>query len=334
MYNRNILSGTFFFVLLLVVFSSCEKEKNNPAPLGDAGQTIVKFFFTDGENPNGIPDTANGVSAGIESASVEILSTPQHIVIGDLRRDVPNNTELNKTMIVQVSNDPGAVTSYDNTLSPLPYSAFVPDDANPLTGDSYTITFNPGDFAKDIKITLPDVASLDLSKKYAIGLKITSVDGDAKISTLQKTLVLRLTVKNEWDGEYHSSLGYFYHPTVPRAIPAGASKQCFTAGLNSVYTELGDFNGIAQPTTYLVSLSIDNTNHVTIGPGTGPSPSTNPVVTLTALPAGSGYTPFIGSNPSLYNNTYNPATKTFYLRYGYTNPAGLWRVIEEVLIRD
>jgi hypothetical protein len=53
----------------------------------------------------------------------------------------------------------------------------------------------------------------------------------------------------------------------------------------------------------------------------------------TALPSTSpGYTAaWAGS--ALTNNTYNPATKTFYLRYGYAS-SGVFRVTEEIIVKQ
>ena len=54
------------------------------------------------------------------------------------------------------------------------------------------------------------------------------------------------------------------------------------------------------------------------------NPTTNQVSVYSADPAS-----FISPDPSPYNCTYNPATKTFNLNYGWTS--GAQRVITEVL---
>jgi len=54
--------------------------------------------------------------------------------------------------------------------------------------------------------------------------------------------------------------------------------------------------------------------------------------TTTGVPGGPIYTPapLPWGKSALCNNTYNPVTKTFYLRYGYLGASG-WRVTEEII---
>ena len=169
----------------------------------------------------------------------------------------------------------------------------------------------------------------------ALGLTIAKVEGDGATvngDISQNRVVINISALNQWDGAYKSSNGYFYHPTAPRAIPAGDDKYCSTSGVNSVVTELGDFDGVTQgPTVYYVTLTIDAGNNVLVGPGPGAAPAANPVVSLSALP--SSYIPFTGSTPSLYTNKWDPVTKKFYLRYGYVGSTG-YRVVEEVLTKQ
>ena len=100
-----------------------------------------------------------------------------------------------------------------------------------------------------------------------------------------------------------------------------------TVSANSVSCYWGDL-GTAG---YVALLTIDKaTNHVAISDYTtgipiegfdNGLPTTNP-----------GYTPqWAGS--SQCNNTYDPATKTFYLRMAYMGATG-WRVTEEILVKE
>ena len=59
----------------------------------------------------------------------------------------------------------------------------------------------PGDFAKQIYITLPDATLLDPSSLYGLGFTITSADQGATISA-QKSVVVEIGAKNDWDGVY------------------------------------------------------------------------------------------------------------------------------------
>lgn len=233
---RNILICGMGAVLL----NACKKTPATQ-PLDGAGQTLVKFVYADGgNNPNGIPDTLNGKFAGFAMQNLELSSDPQKLIIADIRRDVPNSAELDKPMTIVVEYDPGAVSAYDPSLTPLPLDAFIPDPAIPLTGNEFTINLKPGEFAKEISVTIPDVTALDLTNNYGIGLTIKSVDANGKISTLQKTMVVQIGTNNDYDGIYrlYASFARADQPTYAgvNESPAGYYQPYYlvTVGPNSV----------------------------------------------------------------------------------------------------
>ncbi|MFZ4058470.1 MAG: hypothetical protein ACOYKE_10035, partial [Ferruginibacter sp.] len=84
---------------LSAFFAACKKAKTYE-PLGDAGQTIVKAIAAE-------------APYGYRVINIDLVSTPQVLNMLDVRRDVSNNSELNKPMTVIVTNDPGAVADYD-----------------------------------------------------------------------------------------------------------------------------------------------------------------------------------------------------------------------------
>jgi hypothetical protein len=187
----NFLRSLTFLTAGVFIFSSCEKT-DTPDPIGKAGQTIVKFL-----DPNTTGKTLIGLS---------LISTPQTITMVDIIRDVPNESELNKTMKIIVKDDPGAVSDYNanngTTFVPIPASLYSVDAANPRIGTDYTVTMNPGEFTKPIKFVLPNTLGLNLNLAYAFGFTITSVDANGKITAEPKTMVVELGVKNKWDGIY------------------------------------------------------------------------------------------------------------------------------------
>jgi|GEM_PF-1348965 len=287
-------SNKRFHTLLLagisvLVLNACKKTITDGEPLDGAGQTLVKFVFTDaGSNPNGIPDTTNGKYAGYVRLSAKLDSNPQVLEVADLRRDVPNSDEMNKTMTVIVRNDPSAVTAYDSELVPLPGNAFMPDPSNPLSGDSYVITLNPGELAKTLKITIPNITTLDLNNRYALGFTIASVDADGQISAMQKSLVVEIGTNNQWDGIYRL-YGGFARSDQPGFLgvsmsPAGYYQPYYliTSGSNSVAASINTADGLANTQmiynagtgvyTYFTGvaprLNIASDNSVTVTPGT------------------------------------------------------------------
>jgi len=81
--------------IVAVVFTACKKTKLS-TPMGDAGQTLVKII-------NG------GTPASLQKKPVDFVPTPTRLLVVELRRDIPNETELNKTMVVTVKDDTAAV---------------------------------------------------------------------------------------------------------------------------------------------------------------------------------------------------------------------------------
>ena len=150
-----------------------------------------------------------------------------------------------------------------------------------------------------------------LGENWALGYEISAVDkAGYTISGNLKSGIVAIGVKNEYEGTYHTT-GYFQHPSVPRAIDQ--EDYLSTAGPNSVSKTLGDLSG----TNIVITINPNNT--VSIAPGSGTSGTTATVAAM--------------AGDATYNNTYDPATKTFWLKYGYPQP-GPTRIITEKVVKQ
>lgn len=170
-----------------------------------------------------------------------------------------------------------------------------------------------------------NTGTLDPTKSYGLAFTIKSVSkAGVGIPANLKTVIYKISLKNKYHGTYKST-GYFYHPSSPRAL--SATKSIVTYGPNSVIADLGDLGGSG----YQALIEIDPvTNKLTISaaPGAAGGPYTQMDASLPAT--NPGYTAgWTGS--SKCTNVYDPATKTFYVRYGYMGGTG-WRVTEEHLV--
>lgn len=313
-YNKS-LRGLLAIVAVALLFTACKKAKSWE-PLGDRGQTLVKVL--DGAAP-----------FGYKSVNVDFIPEPQVIEMIDVRRDVANNAELNKPMTVIVQDDPGAVTTYDPTMLPLPAGSYTVGSATPLVGNSYTLTFAPGELAKQIVFTLTDATTLNLSSKYGMGFTITTIDGNGKIAPEQKTLVVEVGAKNDYDGVYQVS-GTFFHPTNAALVgpfgttSTGGPLECdlVTNGSNSVRRDYG------APVGESIIIFNSSTGNLTYFTGVKMRFAVNAATNAVTVTPSDAASAAVDSSP--YNCTYNPSTRTFTLNYAWS-AAGGQRVITEVL---
>jgi hypothetical protein len=300
----NPLKNILLICGLAISFIACKKAP--PAqPLNGQGNTIVKFVLGDnppGVNPNGLPDTANGKEAGYALFNIELVSSPQVVEVVDIRRDVPNNEELNKPMHITIMNDPGAVNAYDSRLTPLPDGSFTVDAATPLLGTEYQVDLKPGQFAQTIKIAVTNILAEDLTKNYAVGFTITSADANGKIANLQKTMVVELGLKNKWDGIY-TLKGYILRNVPPLDEDAtgwvGPKEiSLATTGPNSVrYVES---HGWANQATIGIAATVSN-----------PTYTFDASNNITITSDGGAYPEGLGNLPG-YSSRYDPDNKTIY----------------------
>ena len=113
----------------------------------------------------------------------------------------------------------------------------------------------------------------------------------------------------------YTAFGYFFHPTQPRYFNQSAPLALISGTTYEV--SLADLAG------YSFRFTVDGTNHLVNWTPTGSTPAIpssgfmtadNPGNIIYTATPGPGTTPYIQST---YNNTYDPATHTFYLHYGY-----------------
>jgi BT_3987-like, N-terminal domain len=171
-------------------------------------------------------------------------------------------------------------------------------------------------------------AGLDPGLSYMLPISITDASGKL-LSSNQNTQYFNI-IGNPLAGNY-SDVGYLYHPSAPRDIPADF-KTITAITSTTLQVDLGDLGGAG----YIAWFEVDpNTNHVTVFDPPGYYNATDDFLVQfdSGLPSSNpGYTA-AWSGSAQCNNTYDPATKTFYLRYGYLGGTG-WRVTEEILVKQ
>lgn len=306
---KRILFTTSLFAVMAVLFTSCLKDKGF-----DNGLYGINDPDT---QPPGVGFPLAAKANFKSTVGVNVASTVQAIngiVYVNLLTGAPAATDVRVTIAV---ND-ALRTAYNAANNP---------DLDPLTAAQFsvatTIIIPAGARNAQIPLNITNSSLLDPNKAYGIGLTITSADGGYTVAENLKNLLVEVSVKNQYHGDYIRR-GYFYHPSAPRAYPAGFIVAATTSGATSVDMDLGDLGGAG----YRYRATVDPvTNKLTITPA--PGASGVPYTQMdTGLPTTApGYTAaWAGSG--LSNNTYNPANKTFYVRVGYVGGTG-WRVTEE-----
>lgn len=213
----------------------------------------------------------------------------------DLFRDANSESSLQTSLGIKMKIDKSVLDAY-NTANPDDALEELP--SNLYTVDPLEFSMTPGEFAHTIKIKL-DPLKLDLTKRYGLGVSI--VDGGGhKIRSGLGTAVFNIVAKNDWDGRYQAT-GFFDHPVEGSDRAIDRTKDFITVGPRSVRGELGDLGGSG----YFMVLTVNEDNSVTIAP--------------------SGVTPALKTDYE--PNYYDPATKTFFLKYSYNTAAP--RIITE-----
>ena len=162
----------------------------------------------------------------------------------------------------------------------------------------------------------------DISLSY--GFSVSIVDAQGVIISANYHTQTYLVVGNPYQGAY-TTTGWFFHPTSGRAISAIYNISAVSGTRERA--PVGDLGGAG----FLFDFDVINnvaTNWSATGSTPGPTGSgsgssgfmsaDNPGGTDYSNPSNGGNVPGVGQwKSSIYNNTYDLATKTFYLHYGY-----------------
>ena len=191
---KRISINTLKVLLMLFIAGtlfSCEKKTKEPP---STRKTIVKIL-------------GGGTPVGISKKPVDFVPVPAKLLAVDLRREPNDESGLFSTMNVVVTDDPAAVTAANPNYIILPDAWYTIQSEAPKVGGpggTFSFVFKPGEFVKEIYITLTDPTLLNPSALYGLGFTITSVDASGQISNA-KSIVVEIGAKNDYDGRYEIS---------------------------------------------------------------------------------------------------------------------------------
>lgn len=177
---KMLFKTTLVILIITTVLNSCKKENT----IASTRKTVVKIL--------------NG-SSNITVNGIEALPNLQDFYI-QVRRDVNTEADLSLPEKFKLALNFALVTA-SNTANSTNFIAF-PSNAYTLSENfASDIVFNPGEFTKDVKFQI-NISLLDLTKQYAIGVSLTSVDPNSTLLTTSKDWVQAYIIKNKYDGVY------------------------------------------------------------------------------------------------------------------------------------
>jgi hypothetical protein len=293
--------------LLLTVLNSCLKDRNKLATDFAKATSIVE-----------LPD------AGFQALAFDISPTPTNAII---YVNLAGPVVADKDIPVTLALDPAGLADY-NTANGTSYT-MLPDSA--FTVPSFTVTIKKGQRLDSLVFSVFS-SKVDLTVSNALAFKITDASG-LLLSENNKSVIYAVVVKNEWDADY-AVTGWFFHPAAGRAIDA--TKHLST--ITGIRME-GGIGDLGSPFQFdIVNNQLENWFSDAFT-STGFMTADNPGGTDYSDPSNEGHVPGDATfNKTIYNNTYDPATKTFYMHYGYragvvTDQTGYTRQIYEKWVR-
>lgn len=295
----NLSKQVLFIAITVLVLAACSKVKI-AEPMGDAGNTIIKIV--------------NGGTPASKLWSVDFVNTPSTLLAIEVRRDAPNETELNKSVTVVIKDDTAAVRAFDPTLIQMPVAFYTTSTAKAGgQGGTYTLTFAPGEFAKEIYLTIPNATLMSTSSTYGLGFTLLTATG-GKTSNAFKTLIYKIGAKNAYDGVYECNFTN-YHPTANPGYTGDVTEvELITTGANSCKMYWPDAGAYACPAVLNGGLSYFGAQE----PEYTVNPATNIVTVQNAYV---GATTFYTMSP-VYSNLYDPSTKIMNVKWGYNYVGG------------
>ena len=321
----NLTKSLAIVAMLSLVFTACKKAKV-ATPLGDAGQTLVKIL-------------GGGTPAATSAKPIDFVNTPTRIVAVEVRRDLPSETELNKTMIVTVKDDTAAVSAWAaGTLNrfKLPFAWYTVAVAGGVKtggeGGTFTITFQPGEFSKTIFVTVPNATVMNPSFVYGLGFTVLTADQGAKIST-QKSMIIEIGAKNAYDGIYSVVSGF-----VQRYSGPGPTNPVCCDNLTGPLGAGNDDVHLFTTGAYIVGIPVSNqVGRLTWSYLTSPNSGVAGIdgIRLTVDPATNLVSSMSAGNATFanfpgYACKYIPSTKSFDLNWRW-NPTATTRDYQIVL---
>jgi hypothetical protein len=292
---RKVLQQLLFVATISFIGLSCEKGEEPFPPVRPAEKTLIQ-----------LPEAAVGP---LTTIALDLTPGILTLDVLEIRREAVSPAELNRTQIVKIKHQNALIADPSSgAINELPRNLYTSHADNPFDGQYWTVTFNPGEFIKFLKINLDPSTLITLGRRVGLGFQIAEAPG-AQISDSKSQLGVEVSAKNQWDGRY-SLTWTNYHPTLNAGYTGSTTEvQLHTTGPNTVKIFWPLAGVFACPSILNGGLSyfglqepqytITGTNAVTVQ-NTAPG-----AVTFYTMATG-------------FNSRYEPGSKTFFAKWGYS----------------
>ncbi|TDH21312.1 DUF1735 domain-containing protein [Segetibacter sp. 3557_3] len=288
------IKALFVYLFVVAALAACSKDINTVPDVAYEGAPMVNFNnYYDDDGMAGYTKYEAELKDSFFTANIEVKLT--------------NTTETAKQNIkvYLVKNDALVFdynTKHGTTLLPLP-----------VTSTAWSLDFTQPVIIKkgERKATIPIMINplkFDLAKQNALGIAIDRVEGAALNTGDESALVIEFGARNRYDG-YYATKGSAFHPSYSTytwnsqgVFECGEGFALVTSGPNSVDLNPGQPLFTAGSLTYFAA----------VVPRFTVNPQTNKVTISSTIPT----TVFV-QYPT-YDSRYDPATKSFYIKYGWS----------------
>ncbi|MEO6980774.1 MAG: hypothetical protein ABI113_20435 [Mucilaginibacter sp.] len=301
--KNKFLKYAFLGCSLMLLFSACRKDPFSGTETKESGSTFV--YITE-------------AGGGSYIQFFDVFNDIKPVVLFTVRRDAASKADLQKSVTVTLTADPDSaakvgLTPFTAETATNPTAADLSSgglyaSANGINfnsdGSVITVTFAPGEFAKNI-IYKVDGSKLDLSNSYGSVFKISNMTA-FKQESGRGLIIAGVAVKNQYDGVYAVT------GTIARFVAGGAAEDNANGLSGSIVA--GKTSDVATIGPFSNTFSVYWANGSGVGGIDGlyliVDPATNKVTVKSA------------GQPHLHNidgmdNFYDPATKTFTLNFAW-----------------
>lgn len=284
----------FLAVIAVFFLASCATKDNNLSTADYSG--AIQVNFNNYQNENG--------DFGFLKAGLPIKD---QVVTFNVEVKLSNTTDPAPADISVYLTKVDAVIAEYNTTN---FTTYAPVSSGQI-GISFDLT-KPVVIKKGSRVgSFPvqiNTAKLGFTQQWAVGLGILKADG-AEINDLQSKLLLDLTALNTYDG-YYQTKGAAYHPTYGNYV--WNSNGVFPCGSGFALTTAGQYAVDLNP-----GQPLQNGTNLSYFSAVVPRFTVNPTTNKVTITSTIGTTIFV-DYPS-YDSRYDPATKTFYVKYGWSS---------------